>query len=218
MNRVKYLYYYLYSFIFCLRYLPFSQAKKIPILIHPSTKVRKLSRGGIIIKGKIWDAMIVIGFEGTIGRCNNDTLIYINDGCHIYFNGYAFIAKGCQLIINKGDIVFGKNLTFNGDCTFSCYHGIQFGNDIICGWNVSFLTTNGHSIVIDGIEKEKEAPIVIGNHVWIGADCVINKGVVIPNGCVCAHHSVVTTSIEEENCLYGGFPAKLLKKNVSWKP
>ena len=94
---------------------------------------------------------------------------------------------------------------------------MTFGNDIICGWNVSFLTTNGHTIIVDGISKEKTVPVVIGDHVWIGADSVINKGVSIPNGCVIAHHSIVTKSLEEENCLYGGYPAKQLKDNVIWK-
>lgn len=218
MTIIKNFFYYLYSLYFCLRYLPFSQAKKIPILIHPSVHVQKLHKGDIIIKGKTWRGMIAIGFDGTIGRSSKKSLIYVTSGGHIIFQGYACISRGCQLVIYQGNLTFGAKITINGDCFFSCYDNITLGNDIICGWNVSFITTNGHSIAIDGIEKEKDAPIVIGNHVWIGADSVINKGVAIPKGCVCAHHSNVTKSFDEENCLYGGFPAKKLKSNVTWKP
>lgn len=218
MKKLKYLYYNFYSLLFCLRYLPFSQAKKIPVFIHPSTKVKKMYRGGFQINGKVWHSMIVIGFEGSIGRCNNESLICVKNGGHVCFNGYTRMAKGCRFVVEKGQLVFGKNVRFNGDCFISCYDEIRLGNDLMCGWNVSFLTTNGHSIIVDGIEKERTAPIVVGDHVWIGSDTVINKGVVIPNGCVCAHHSIVTKSPSEENCLIGGFPAKKLKSNVSWKP
>ena len=218
MKRIKRYFYYIYSLFFCLRYLPFSQAVKIPVFIHPSTKLRKMRREGFVINGKIWRAMIVIGFESSIGRCNKKTVIFVNNGCHVYFNGYTRLAKGCNLIVNKGNVIFGKKVRFNGDCFISCHDEIKFGDDLMCGWNVSFLTTNGHIIVMDGIKKEKTAPIVVGNHVWIGADSVINKGVRISDGCVCAHHSMVTKNLEEENCLYGGFPAKKLKANVTWSP
>lgn len=217
MKYLKLFFYYLYSAFFCLRYLPFSQARKLPILVHPSVKIKKLHKGDIIIKGKIWKSMISIGFDGTIGRCNQKTLIYVKRGGHIIFNGYTCISKGCRMVVHQANLTFGAKLTFNGDCFFSCYNDITFGNGIICGWNVSLLTTNGHSIIVDGISKEITAPVVIGNHVWIGADSVINKGVSIPNGCVIAHHSIVTKSFDEENSLYGGFPAKKLRSNVTWK-
>ena len=217
MKYIKLLFYYLYSTYFCLRYLPFSQAKKLPILIHPFVKIKKLHKGDIVINGKIWKSMISIGFEGTIGRCNQKTMIYVNRRGHIVFNGYACISKGCRMVVYQGNLTFGAKLTFNGDCFFSCYDDITFGNDIICGWNASFLTTNGHTIIVDGISKEKTAPIVIGNHVWIGADSVINKGVSIPNGCVIAHHSVVTKVSETPNAIYGGYPAKLLKTGADWE-
>lgn len=218
MKRLKFVFYYLYSIFFCLRYLPFSQARRVPILIHPSAKVRDMGRGRFILNGRIWHSMIVIGFEGSMGRCNKDTVIYIKKGSHVVFNGYARLAKGCHLIINKGNVEFGSKVRFNGDCFFSCYDEMKFGDDLMCGWNVSFLTTNGHIIMVDGVEKETISPIVIGNHVWLGSDSVINKGVVIPDGCVCAHHSIVTKSFDEENSLYGGFPAKKLRSNVTWKP
>lgn len=218
MKKLKYIYYYIYSLLFCLRYLPFSLAKRIPILVHPSAKIVNLRRGGICIEGKVWKGMIAIGFQGTIGRCNRKTIVAIERDGKVIFNGYACISAGCNLVVKEGECVFGNNVFFNGDCNIYCYDSILFGDDLMCGWNVSFLTTNGHIIIVDGVAKEKIAPIVIGNHVWIGSDSVINKGVVIPNGCVCAHHSIVTKSLDEENSLYGGFPAKKLKSNVAWKP
>ena len=200
-----------------MRYLPFSQAKKLPILIHPSVKIRRLHKGDIVINGKIWKSMISIGFEGTIGRCNQKTLIYVNRGGHIVFNGYACISKGCRMVVYQGNLTFGAKLTFNGDCFFSCYDDITFGNDIICGWNTSFLTTNGHTVIIGGKERKMDAPITIGNHVWIGSDSVINKNVNVASNCIISHYSFVVNNLDEENCIYGGHPAKRIKENADWK-
>ena len=217
MNSLLLIVSYIYSLFFCLRYLPFSQAKKIPILIHPKTKIGKLHKGDIIIRGRIWKAMIVLGFQGSRGRCNKRTLVHVNKGAHMVFNGYARLAKGCSLLVEKGELVFGHGMKFNGDCCLICNSSIVFDDDVVCGWNVQFLTNNGHEIVIDGEEKEKIKPIKVGKHVWIGSDSVIGKGVVIAEGCVVSHHSVVVKSLLDRDCLYAGHPAKRIKGNVVWK-
>ena len=207
---------YCYSLYFCLRYLPFSQAKRIPILIHPKTKIEKLHRGNIKINGRVRKAMIVIGFEGSKGRCNKRTRIFVNTRALIEFNGYARLAKGCAILVEKGKMIFGNNMRFNGDCLLICNSNITFSNDVVCGWNVQFLTNNGHTIIIDGIEKNKIRPIKIGEHVWIGSDSVIGKGVEVADGSVIAHHSIVLKSLDDESALYGGFPAKKIKDNIEW--
>lgn len=208
---------YIYSLFFCLRYLPLSQAKKIPILIHPKTKISKLHKGDIRIEGRIWKAMIVIGFQGSRGRCNKRTIIHINKGAQLVFKGYARLAKGCAILVEKGEMVFGHNMRFNGDCCLACNCSIIFDEDVVCGWNVQFLTNNGHAVIIDGVVKEQIKPIKVGKHVWIGSDSVIGKGVEIPDGCVLAHHSIVVKSLPLQNSLYGGYPAKMIKSNVTWK-
>lgn len=217
MKYIKSSFYYLYSLFFCLRYLPFSQAKKIPILIHPLTRIKRLHRGDIIINGKIWKGMISIGFEGTIGRCNQTTLICVNRGSHIVFNGYACISKGCRMVIYKGNLSFGAKVFYNGDCFFSCYDDITFGNDIICGWNVSFITTNGHPVFVDGVEKPMTAFIRVGNHVWLGSDCSVSKGVRIADHAIVSHHSIVLKSLDTPHAIYGGYPAILIKTGADWK-
>ena len=51
------------------------------------------------------------------------------------------------------------------------------------------------------------APIVIGDHVWVGANAVILKSVQISLGGVVAAGAVVTKSIPP-NEIWGGVPAK----------
>jgi len=46
---------------------------------------------------------------------------------------------------------------------------------------------------------------------WIGANCTITKGVNIKQGTIIAANAVVTKNTEEYS-IYGGVPAKLIKK------
>lgn len=59
-------------------------------------------------------------------------------------------------------------------------------------------------------------PIKIGNHVWIGINATILKGVTIGDGAIIAAGAVVNKDVEE-NSLVGGVPAKILKKNIFWE-
>ena len=53
--------------------------------------------------------------------------------------------------------------------------------------------------------------IEIGDGTWICANVTILPGVKIGKGCVIAAGSVVNKDCED-NCMYGGVPAKLIKR------
>lgn len=57
--------------------------------------------------------------------------------------------------------------------------------------------------------------IIIGNHVWITANAIIQKGVTISDGAVIATCSVVTKDVPA-NCIAAGMPAKVVKENIEW--
>ena len=56
----------------------------------------------------------------------------------------------------------------------------------------------------------------VGKHVWIGRGSMILKNLSIPDNCIVGAGSVVTKSFSEENCIYAGNPAKLIKKKITW--
>jgi maltose O-acetyltransferase len=53
--------------------------------------------------------------------------------------------------------------------------------------------------------------VFIGNGVWVGVNATILPGITIGDGCVIAAGAVVTSDCEP-NCLYGGVPAKIIKR------
>lgn len=216
MLRLKLLFPYLYSFLFCLRYLPLRQAVYIPILIHPSVRI-KLPRCSIKFKGKLKHAMFIFGFKGTTGTSNCQSLIDISPGGTLLVNDGVSMARGTRIIIGaKGTMTIGRHFWCNGDCFFHCTKNITIGDDNMYGWNISFNTSDGHHVYEDGIQKPMENDIVISNHVWIASHCIISKNTFVSDNCVVAQHSLLSKRYETPNSLIAGIPANILKKNYSW--
>lgn len=217
MNIIQKIYYYSYSLLFCLRYLPLKQAIHIPLLIHPRVRIDKMYRGAICIHGKLKHSMFVIGWEGTIGRSNCHSLISIGKGGKLVLGEMVQMARGTRIVIGQNaELAIGNNFWCNGDCFFNCTTKISIGDNNMYGWNVNFNTTDGHHVYVDGASKPMEGEIVIGNHVWIASYCNITKNSFIADDCMVAQNSLVGKRFDSSHCLIGGLPAKVLKENVSW--
>ena len=57
----------------------------------------------------------------------------------------------------------------------------------------------------------KTKQVIIGNNVWVGANCTILKGVSIGNGAIIAAGAVVTGDVPEYT-IVAGVPARVIKK------
>ena len=104
----------------------------------------------------------------------------------------------------------GRNVFVNQNCTFYDLGGLDIGDDVMIGPNVS-LITSGHPIESsrrrDGVVAR---PIVIERNVWIAAGATIIGGVTIGENSVVAAGAVVTKDVPA-NCLVGGNPARVIR-------
>lgn len=114
-----------------------------------------------------------------------------------YTSGGEHIQVGCNVFINQ-------------NCTMYDLGGIDIGDNVMIGPNVS-LTTSSHPIEPSQRRAFVVAkPIVIERNVWIAASVTIIGGVTVGENSVVAAGSVVTRDVPR-NTLVGGNPARIIR-------
>ena len=78
-------------------------------------------------------------------------------------------------------------------------------------------TGDSHSILDkDGNRINPSKSVRIGDHVWIGNQVTILKGVIIQKDSIVGSGSLVTKKFFDTNIIIGGSPAKVIKESISW--
>ncbi len=147
-----------------------------------------------------------------------------------YKNQMKHCGKGVYLRPMSSDFKGLENMSI-GDgtsipkgSTFFCTRAaLTIGKKVIFGPHPTIITGD-HRIdvigkhLIDVTDEEKlpenDAPVVIEDGVWCGANVTILKGVTIGRGSIVAAGAVVTKSCEPYSII-GGVPAKLIKKRFT---
>jgi acetyltransferase-like isoleucine patch superfamily enzyme len=128
---------------------------------------------------------------------------------NVSFRYEGFYSDGFAIEI--GDKTFiGQNCTFNiaEKITFGYYCAIASGCQFI-DHNHGFESRNSYI----GEQTPVNAPIIIGDDVWLGVNVVVLKGVEIGRGAIVAAGSVVTKSIAPYE-IWGGMPAKKISDRM----
>ena len=146
--------------------------------------------------------------------------------------GSLYLAKGATLEVEAFDVYAGSRINVNAgaklslgsgymnhECVIDCFDSISIGHHVVISERVVLRDSDNHTIkdleAISSDESAGTAPIVIGDHVWIGMNVIVLKGVTIGEGAVVAAGSVVNKDVQP-HCLVAGVPAKVIKTNVSW--
>ena len=143
--------------------------------------------------------LIVLGENASIGRSNWITGFSTgSDSPHFAHQPQrsAELSLGAHAAITKNHHI---------DCT----NRITIGPfTIIAGYRSQLLT---HAIDFH-FNRQHSEPISIGGHCFVGSNCVILGGSVLPDHCVLGALSLLNKAYGESWSLYGGQPARLLKK------
>jgi acetyltransferase-like isoleucine patch superfamily enzyme len=172
---------------------------------YPKTKMRLYGRvdgGGRLEIGRRWldgyssqtQFIVQLG-----GRCSVDGVFQIFTGSSVIVGPHARLRLGSGYI--------------NNGVTISCFSDICIGQDAAIGPDVYIRDSDSH--VIAGSSRPSTLPIVIGNHVWIGARALILKGVSIGDGAIVAAGSVVTRDVAP-GTLVAGSPARYIR-DATWR-
>ena len=198
-----------------LKIFNFFTAIKLPIWVAYNTKIDRVYKGCIQFEGEI--KKITFGIHrSSFLRDDKGYLNFSRDGKMI-FRGRADFGTGCLINVG-GEIIIGEDFSTNYGCILSCEKSIEIGKDVLLGWNVSIIDSDGHSITKDGLKVNHAQKILIGNHVWICSKSTILKGASIGTDCVVAYGSIVSKKLQDfQKVILGGSNSEILKQGYNWE-
>jgi maltose O-acetyltransferase len=109
------------------------------------------------------------------------------------------------------NIKVGNNSELGTRCMI--HSNVTIGSDVIMGPDVKIYSRNHKFDSLEkpiGLQGKEYLTTIIGNDVWIAANCVITAGVTIGDHVIVAAGSVVTNDIPNY-AIVGGVPAKIIK-------
>jgi len=165
----------------------------------------------IIIKGSM-----LFGYKRIRGSRMESRLAVEGNGSLAIENGHVTVYYGTDILVFKGaNLTFKGTIAINQRVQIICMDAITIGDDVMISRDVIIRDNDGgHEILTDGYKKT--APVIIGNHVWIGQGAMIMKGVTIGDGAIIAAGAWVATNVKP-NSLVMGDPARAVQKNIEWR-
>jgi len=163
------------------------------VFIHPEARidVDYLEIGDF---SKINRGVIITGRKVIIGRA-----AWLDEGARIG-GGRAEVGT-----IRIGDFFhLGKNAEIN------TANDVLIGDEVGIGMDSKIFTHGAYLSEIDGFPYQ-DAPVLIGNRVWI-PNAIVLQGVCIGSNVVIGAMSLVNKSIPN-GCFAAGIPAKVIKRN-----
>jgi len=133
-------------------------------------------------------------------------VFYLRRVCGLKIGYHTNVAMKC--FISGNDITIGNNTVINRFCYLDGRVKLRIGNNV----NISHYTLiqtlthdpqNSYFVCI-------ERPVVIEDHVWVGARVIILPGVTIGEGAVIGAGAVVTKNVNPYSIVVGN-PAKHIK-------
>lgn len=200
ISAVQMLYFYLKKQVKLKKFYPY---KHSAFAIHSAAK--------ILIKGSLHFN------SDKVGNSRAEGLLRMDENSKLEVDGHFRIHYGCDIAIYKNaQLKLGSGF-INAGGQIRCGNSITIGNNVAIGRNFFVQDSDFHTI-IDGNDERKNntAPVVIGDHVWIGTNVTILKGVHIGDGAVIGAGTVVTKDVPPYSVV-AGTPNRVLMNNISWE-
>ena len=207
-NLVLFTYGRLYSLIFFDRHIKLEG--RASAKIHSATHL-VIQNSKIIVE----DGTAKIGYLTGWGLKENCRIRMTDSTLHIIGDvslrpGLSIWAVGATIVIRNGTVI-------NQQTRIVAHRRVEIGEHCHIAPNVTIMDNDMHKHAT-GAEKPvlecKE--VLIKDHVWIGINAIILKGVTIGEGAIVAAGSVVTEDVRDRT-LVGGVPARAIQEDVVWE-
>lgn len=109
------------------------------------------------------------------------------------------ISVGDHCFVGNHSVIMGSGSTLIGDEVLIAPHVI-----IISGNHTSLNNSYRYG-------KRSDGEIIIGRGSWVAGNATVQKGAILPAGSVLSASSFLNKPFTQENALYGGVPAQLIK-------
>ena len=182
--------------------MPLKISRKASTKIHPEAVFSFGSNG-----------MLTFGAPGGYKFCR-PSYLSMGSGARLETSGIFAIGDNAYVILRKNAVLRLGNGYINSNSQIVCEQSITIGKFVAIADGVLIRDSDDHDISYEGYVKT--APVVIGDHVWIGQRATILKGVTIGDGAVIATGAVVTRDVPP-NSIVAGVPAKVIRSDIKWK-
>ena len=169
-------------------------------------------------------------FVGTGQSCTPNAFIALSGGStkedviiHEHVDLYGRLVS-----YHHGKIVMGPWSKIGPGTVVNCVNRVEIGKDTAIANNVLIIDNNTHPLcpadrrymrhTPHGSDERQpwhsaNAPIIIGENVWIGSNVRICKGVTVGDNAIIAANSVLTKNVPA-NAVAAGNPAKIVKEDI----
>lgn len=193
---------------FLIKFLNLPSTLRIKLYPHINRLILK-ANGAVFGKNLQIPGKVSWLIEGS--KLNIGDNFYLSSG-----NGVNPIASNLQadVYVEPGAaLTIGNNVGMSSTRLW-IHESVRIGNNVKIGGCVLITDTDAHPmdyvVRCSSNEGTKSAPVVIEDDVWVGAHCIILKGVTIGARSIIGAGSVVTNSIPVD-CVAAGNPCRVIK-------
>ncbi len=143
-------------------------------------------------------------------RMEGNAKWYLNNGCQVFYNTVVEV---------KNNAVLNTDFfSMNGGSVIICAKKICFGEDVMLGRNIVIYDSDHHQVLdCDGNMRNYSKEIVIGDHVWLTNQILVQKGVTIGEGSLIGAYTIVRKDVPSHSMVVNGSgDAKIISDNVCW--
>lgn len=188
---------YIYLNFFCKSVVRMDNSRLIPykgavIDIEPGAKLivggGDVEIGCDLLNGSVMETRV---------RLRRDAVWNSKGGCRVSY--------GSTVEVLSGGIIDSQFFTMNSDCVLIAAKSINLGCDVMIGRGVVIYDSDHHTIRDpQGVTTNADAPVKIGDHVWLATHATVLKGSTIGHGSIIGanatvHGDVPANTIYQEN-------------------